>query len=180
MYKRQLLDEIGRGTSTYDGISIAWAIAEFLHEHRAKAKVLFATHYHELNQMTHDFSRIKNFNVSVKEMEDKVLFLRKLVEGGSEHSFGIHVAKVAGMPNKIVAQAEELLKILEAKKSNKSLKQEISNSKNDKDIPQLSFFQLDDPVLSEIRQKIENLDINSLTPVDALVMLNEIKKMVGG
>ena len=108
------------------------------------------------------------------------MFLRKLVEGGSEHSFGIHVAKVAGMPNKIVAQAEELLKILEAKKSNKSLKQEISNSKKDKDIPQLSFFQLDDPVLSEIRQKIENLDINSLTPVDALVMLNEIKKMVGG
>jgi len=139
-----------------------------------------ATHYHELHNMSEQISRIKNFNVSVEEIDKNILFLRKLVEGGSEHSFGIHVAKVAGMPNKIVAQAEELLKILEAKKSNKSLKQEISNSKKDKDIPQLSFFQLDDPVLSEIRQKIENLDINSLTPVDALVMLNEIKKMVGG
>ena len=176
-----LLDEIGRGTSTYDGISIAWAIAEYLHQHpKHQPKTMFATHYHELNNMSDQFSRIKNFNVSVKEIDKNILFLRKLVEGGSEHSFGIHVAKVAGMPNKIVAQAEELLKILEAKKSNKSLKQEISNSKNDKDIPQLSFFQLDDPVLSEIRQKIENLDINSLTPVDALVMLNEIKKMVGG
>ncbi len=176
-----LLDEIGRGTSTYDGISIAWAIAEYLHQHpKHQPKTMFATHYHELNNMSDQFSRIKNFNVSVKEIDKKILFLRKLVEGGSEHSFGIHVAKVAGMPSKIVAQAEELLKKLEEKKSNHSKEDKSTISKKNKDIPQLSFFQLDDPVLSEIRTKIEDLDINSLTPVEALIKLNEIKKMVGG
>jgi len=176
-----LLDEIGRGTSTYDGISIAWAIAEYLHQHpKHQPKTMFATHYHELNNMSDQFSRIKNFNVSVKEIDKKILFLRKLVEGGSEHSFGIHVAKVAGMPSKIVAQAEELLKKLEEKKSNHSKEDKSPISKKNKDIPQLSFFQLDDPVLSEIRTKIEDLDINSLTPVEALIKLNEIKKMVGG
>ena len=176
-----LLDEIGRGTSTYDGISIAWAIAEYLHQHpKHQPKTMFATHYHELNNMSDQFSRIKNFNVSVKEIDKKILFLRKLIEGGSEHSFGIHVAKVAGMPSKIVAQAEELLKKLEEKKSNHSKEDKSTISKKNKDIPQLSFFQLDDPVLSEIRTKIEDLDINSLTPVEALIQLNEIKKMVGG
>jgi DNA mismatch repair protein MutS len=176
-----LLDEIGRGTSTYDGISIAWAIAEFLHQHpKYKPKTMFATHYHELNNMSDQFKRIKNFNVSVKEMDKKVLFLRKLKEGGSEHSFGIHVAKVAGMPNKIVNHAEELLKKLEEKKSTQQFDSKTASNKNRKDIPQLSFFQLDDPVLSEIRTKIEDLDINSLTPLEALIKLNEIKKMVGG
>ena len=176
-----LLDEIGRGTSTYDGISIAWAIAEYLHQHpKHQPKTMFATHYHELNNMSDQFERIKNYNVSVKEIDKKILFLRKLIEGGSEHSFGIHVAKVAGMPTKIVAQAEELLKKLEEKKSSTSSIKNTKLSKTNKDIPQLSFFQLDDPVLSEIRTKIEDLDINSLTPVEALIKLNEIKKMVGG
>jgi DNA mismatch repair protein MutS len=176
-----LLDEIGRGTSTYDGISIAWAIAEYLHQHpKHQPKTMFATHYHELNNMSNQFNRIKNFNVSVKEMDKKVLFLRKLKQGGSEHSFGIHVAKVAGMPNKIVNQAEEILKKLEEKKSIKSTKSKSKVLKSKEDVPQLSFFQLDDPVLSEIRTRIEDLDINSLTPVEALIKLNEIKKMVGG
>jgi DNA mismatch repair protein MutS len=176
-----LLDEIGRGTSTYDGISIAWAIAEYLHQYpKHQPKTMFATHYHELNNMSNQFNRIKNFNVSVKEMDKKVLFLRKLKQGGSEHSFGIHVAKVAGMPNKIVNQAEELLKKLEEKKSIKSTKSKPKVLKSKEDVPQLSFFQLDDPVLSEIRTRIEDLDINSLTPVEALIKLNEIKKMVGG
>jgi DNA mismatch repair protein MutS len=176
-----LMDEIGRGTSTYDGVSIAWAIAEYLHQHpKHQPKTMFATHYHELNNMSNQFNRIKNFNVSVKEMDKKVLFLRKLKQGGSEHSFGIHVAKVAGMPNKIVNQAEELLKKLEEKKSIKSTKSKSKVLKSKEDVPQLSFFQLDDPVLSEIRTRIEDLDINSLTPVEALIKLNEIKKMVGG
>ena len=141
---------------------------------------MFATHYHELNQMTDQFKRIKNFNVSVKEMNKQILFLRKLIEGGSEHSFGIHVAKVAGMPNKIVSDAEEMLVQLENKSSDSGVKKSVVKKEKLDGEPQLSFFQLDDPVLSEIRSQIENLDINSLTPVEALLKLNEIKKMVGG
>ena len=176
-----LLDEIGRGTSTYDGISIAWAIATYLHEHpKYHPKTMFATHYHELNQMSGSFNRIKNFNVSVKEMDKRILFLRKLIEGGSEHSFGIHVAKVAGMPNKIVSDAEEMLGRLENNTSSNEVDKNLNKKETKEGEPQLSFFQLDDPVLSEIRSQIENLDINSLTPVEALLKLNEIKKMVGG
>ena len=176
-----LLDEIGRGTSTYDGISIAWAIATYLHEHpKYHPKTMFATHYHELNQMSGSFNRIKNFNVSVKEMDKRILFLRKLIEGGSEHSFGIHVAKVAGMPNKIVSDAEEMLGRLENNNSSNKVDKNLNKKETKEGEPQLSFFQLDDPVLSEIRSQIENLDINSLTPVEALLKLNEIKKMVGG
>ena len=175
-----LLDEIGRGTSTYDGISIAWAIAQYLHENKKfHPKTMFATHYHELNNMADRFSRIKNFNVSVKEMNKKILFLRKLKAGGSAHSFGIHVAKVAGMPNKIVSQAENLLKDLENNSAGKNKVSQNNKAKAEEEM-QLSFFQLDDPVLSEIKAQIEDLDINSLTPVDALLKLNEIKKMVGG
>jgi len=168
-----LLDEIGRGTSTYDGISIAWAIAEYLHEHPQKAKTLFATHYHELNDMHEQFDRIKNYNVSVKELKDNVLFLRKLVPGGSAHSFGIHVAKMAGMPNLVVQKAQKILKKLEA-----SHKTENSQDALKQDDLQLSIFNLDDPILEEIREEIVNLDINTLTPVEALMKLNEIKKMV--
>ena len=185
-----LLDEIGRGTSTYDGVSIAWAISEYLHEYPLfKAKTLFATHYHELNKMTEQFPRIKNFNVSVKEVANKILFMRKLVEGGSEHSFGIHVAKLAGMPNSVVNRANEVLAVLEnssrGENHSKNQKKEIKTSKkalsktSDKGV-QLSFFQLDDPVLEQIRDEIKNLDINTLTPVEALMKLNEIKKYVGG
>ncbi len=175
-----LLDEIGRGTSTYDGISIAWSIAEYLHEHpKAKAKTLFATHYHELNDMTNVFKRIKNYNVSVKEIKNKIIFLRKLVQGGSNHSFGIHVAKMAGMPNKMIGRANEVLKQLEnshvGNGSAKKVKTEI-----DVDDMQLSFFQLDDPVLEQIKEELINIDINTLTPVEALMKLNEIKKVVGG
>ena len=172
-----LLDEIGRGTSTYDGISIAWAIAEFLHQHPTKAKTLFATHYHELNEMTNSFERIKNFNVSVKEIGNKILFLRKLVEGGSEHSFGIHVAKMAGMPKSIVERAKLIMKRLE--KSHASHQISAKEVMSKKDEMQLSFFQLDDPILEQIRDEIKDLDINSLTPVEALMKLNEIKKMTG-
>ena len=169
-----LLDEIGRGTSTYDGISIAWSIAEFLHENQKfQPKTMFATHYHELNNMTNSFKRIKNYNVSVKEIDKKIHFIRKLIEGGSEHSFGIHVAKVAGMPQKIISKAEKILKNLELDKS-QNTKKEISTIENE-DHQQLSFFQLDDPILSDIRNEIDNLDVNSLTPVEALVLLNEIK-----
>ena len=168
-----LLDEIGRGTSTYDGISIAWAIAEYIHEHPQKAKTLFATHYHELNDMYEQFSRIKNYNVSVKELKDNVLFLRKLVPGGSAHSFGIHVAKMAGMPNLVVQKAQKILKKLEA-----SHKTEGTAEALKQDDLQLSIFKLDDPILEEIRDEITNLDINTLTPVEALMKLNEIKKMV--
>lgn len=167
-----LLDEIGRGTSTYDGISIAWAIAEYIHEHPQKAKTLFATHYHELNDMHEQFNRIKNFNVSVKELKDNVLFLRKLVPGGSAHSFGIHVAKMAGMPNLVVQKAQKILKKLEA-----SHKTESTQDALKQDDLQLSIFKLDDPILEEIRDEIVNLDINTLTPVEALMKLNEIKKM---
>jgi DNA mismatch repair protein MutS len=172
-----LLDEIGRGTSTYDGISIAWSIAEFLHNQPvARAKTLFATHYHELNDMTETLPRIKNYNVSVKELENKVLFLRKLVPGGSEHSFGIHVAKMAGMPQKVIKRANEILARLEKSHSG----QELTNTtlKNSKDDLQLSFFQLDDPLLEQIRDEIVNIDINALTPVEALMKLNDIKKFL--
>ena len=170
-----LLDEIGRGTSTYDGISIAWAIAEYLHEHPSKAKVLFATHYHELNEMTHDFNRIKNYNVSVKELEDKVLFLRKLVPGGSAHSFGIHVAKMSGMPEFVVRRASQKLKGLE--KSN-TIETNAESLKVGKDEMQLSFFNLDDPILESLREEITDLDIDKLTPIEALMKLNQIKRQL--
>ena len=172
-----LLDEIGRGTSTYDGISIAWAIAEFLHQHSTQAKTLFATHYHELNEMTKSFERIRNFNVSVKEIGNQILFLRKLVEGGSEHSFGIHVAKMAGMPKSVVDRAHVIMKRLEKAHTSQENKAIDLISKDDE--MQLSFFQLDDPILERIRDEIQDLDINSLTPVEALMKLNEIKKMTG-
>ena len=172
-----LLDEIGRGTSTYDGISIAWAIAEFLHQHSTQAKTLFATHYHELNEMTKSFERIRNFNVSVKEIGNQILFLRKLVEGGSEHSFGIHVAKMAGMPRSVVDRANIIMKRLEKAHASQGNKSKLQEAKEDE--IQLSFFQLDDPILESIRDEIHDLDINSLTPVEALMKLNEIKKMTG-
>ena len=181
-----LLDEIGRGTSTYDGVSIAWAISEYLHEYPIyKPKTLFATHYHELNEMTETFSRIKNFNVSVKEVNNKVIFMRKLVEGGSEHSFGIHVAKLAGMPKTVIDRANDVLSILEQTHRTEEPKTtKKTNKKSDKkaqkgESVQLSFFQLDDPVLEQIRDEIKDLDINTLTPVEALMKLNEIKKYVG-
>ncbi len=175
-----LLDEIGRGTSTYDGISIAWAIAEFLHEHPMfKAKVLFATHYHELNEMAASFSRIKNFHVSVKEIGNKVIFLRKLKQGGSEHSFGIHVAKMAGMPQKVVERAKDLLQVLEKSHSGDELKKQSKKERSFEDSYQLSFIQLDDPLLLQIKEDILNTDINTLTPVEALMKLNEIKKLLG-
>ena len=167
-----LLDEIGRGTSTYDGISIAWAIAEYLHEHPYKPKVLFATHYHELNAMAADFERIKNYNVSVKEMKNKVLFLRKLVPGGSAHSFGIHVAKMAGMPQHVVQTASCKLKVLEAQRATKKR----ASTKPDKEAMQLQFFKLDDPLLEALREEITQLDIDTLTPVEALLQLNAIKR----
>lgn len=174
-----LLDEIGRGTSTYDGISIAWSIAEFLHEHALfRAKILFATHYHELNEMSASFSRIKNFHVSVKKINNKIIFLRKLVKGGTEHSFGIHVAKMAGMPFKIIDRANDLLLQLEKSHSNEELSKNVKNFKSEKSGYQLSFIQLDDPVLEQIRQDILNIDINTLTPVEALMKLNEIKKLL--
>ncbi|MBJ6369366.1 DNA mismatch repair protein MutS [Snuella sedimenti] len=170
-----LLDEIGRGTSTYDGISIAWAISEYLHEHPSKPKTLFATHYHELNEMTETFGRIKNFNVSVKELKDNVLFLRKLVEGGSEHSFGIHVAKMAGMPQQVLHRANKILKKLERSHSSEELTDSV---KSIKDEMQLSFFNLDDPLLENIKEEILDIEIDTLTPVEALMKLNEIKRML--
>ena len=177
-----LFDELGRGTSTYDGISIAWAIVEYIHEHpNAKAKTLFATHYHELNEMERAFKRIKNYNVSVKEVGNKVIFLRKLIPGGSEHSFGIHVAKMAGMPKSIVKRSNEILKQLESEN-----RQEGITGKPVKAIAsaaegyQLSFFQLDDPVLSQVRDEIKNLDVNNLTPLEALNKLSEIKRIITG
>ena len=178
-----LFDELGRGTSTYDGISIAWAIVEYLHEHaKAHARTLFATHYHELNEMEKSFPRIKNFNVSVKEVDGKVIFLRKLMPGGSEHSFGIHVAEIAGMPRSIVKRAEAILKQLEADNASvgTTSKHSVTPNKDSADGIQLSFFQLDDPVLCQIRDEILNLDINNLTPVEALNKLNDIKKIVRG
>lgn len=186
-----LLDEIGRGTSTYDGISIAWAIAEYLHEHpKYKTKTLFATHYHELNEMTHQFPRIKNYNVAVKETGNRILFLRKLVEGGSEHSFGIHVAKLAGMPPVVLNRAEEILASLEkshdletssSKKSGKKITKSAKKLETiQEDNMQLSFFQLNDPVLEQIHEQLISIDINTLTPVEALMKLNEIRKLTGG
>ncbi|PKP39536.1 MAG: DNA mismatch repair protein MutS, partial [Bacteroidetes bacterium HGW-Bacteroidetes-13] len=171
-----LLDEIGRGTSTYDGISIAWAIATYLHEHPHRPKTLFATHYHELNDMAESFGRIKNFNVSVKELKDKVLFLRKLVEGGSAHSFGIHVAKMAGMPRQVIDQANKMLKKLEESHSGEQIAEKVKQAKSSD--YQLSFFNLDDPLLEEIRDELNSIDINTLTPVEALMKLNEIKRML--
>ncbi len=171
-----LLDEIGRGTSTYDGISIAWAIAEFLHEHPSRPKTLFATHYHELNEMENSFERIRNYNVSVKEVNNSIIFMRKLVPGGSEHSFGIHVAKMAGMPNLVINRADNMLKKLEKSRGQKPT---VDGIKDGGDM-QLSFFQLEDPILESIREDVKNLDIDTLTPVEALMKLNEIRKKIGG
>ena len=177
-----LFDELGRGTSTYDGISIAWAIVEYIHEHpRAKARTLFATHYHELNEMEKSFKRIKNYNVSVKEVDNKVIFLRKLERGGSEHSFGIHVAKMAGMPKSIVKRADDILKQLETDNRQQGISgkpmAEVGETRGGM---QLSFFQLDDPILCQIRDEILNLDVNNLTPLEALNKLNDIKRIVKG
>jgi DNA mismatch repair protein MutS len=171
-----LLDEIGRGTSTYDGISIAWAISEFLHEHPSKAKTLFATHYHELNEMTATFERIKNFNVSVKELKESIIFLRKLVSGGSNHSFGIHVAKLAGMPNAVVHRANKILSKLEKNNKNSEVKEVLKQTQHEE--MQLSFFQLDDPLLENIKEEILATNIDTLTPIEALMKLNEIKRML--
>jgi len=176
-----LFDELGRGTSTYDGISIAWSIVEYIHEHpKARAKTLFATHYHELNEMEKTFKRIKNYNVAVKEIDNKVIFLRKLVPGGSEHSFGIHVAKMAGMPQSITKRSEAILEQMEAANRKQGIKKPIKDIIEKREGYQLSFFQLDDPVLSQVRDEILNLDVNNLTPIEALNKLNEIKKIVKG
>ena len=181
-----LFDELGRGTSTYDGISIAWAIVEYIHEQRGHAKTLFATHYHELNEMEESFQRIRNYNVSVREANGKVIFMRKLVRGGSEHSFGIHVAKLAGMPSSIIQRANQILKDLEQGARNQESgfisQEKIGSGKAMISAPsgmQLSFFQLDDPVLEQIRDEVKNLDINNLTPLEALNKLSDIKKLVG-
>jgi DNA mismatch repair protein MutS len=202
-----LFDELGRGTSTYDGISIAWAIVEYIHEQKGHAKTLFATHYHELNEMEKNFSRIRNYNVSVREVDNKVIFMRKLVRGGSEHSFGIHVAKLAGMPMSIVERANQILADMEGTNHQSPIAhspspisnnpspiahsqspiahsaKNIGSGKATVSAPegmQLSFFQLDDPVLEQIRDEVKTLDINNLTPLEALNKLNEIKKLVGG
>ena len=177
-----LFDELGRGTSTYDGISIAWAIVEYIHENpRSHAKTLFATHYHELNEMEKTFKRIANYNVSVKEIDGKVVFVRKLVKGGSEHSFGLHVAKLAGLPPVIVDRANEVLHQLEAANSRDAINQSLQEigEKPEKGV-QLSFFQLDDPVLSQVRDEILGIDINNLTPMEALNKLNDIKGIITG
>ena len=181
-----LFDELGRGTSTYDGISIAWSIVEYIHEHRSHAKMLFATHYHELNDMAALFPRIRNYNVSVREVNKKVIFLRKLLPGGSEHSFGIHVAKMAGMPQRIVDRAEVILKQLEAQNvggvGTEDGAPKVANTRFDPraQSTQLSIFQLDDPVLSQIRDEFLHLDVNNLTPVEALCKLNDLKKIISG
>ena len=176
-----LFDELGRGTSTYDGISIAWSIVEYIHENpKARAKTLFATHYHELNEMEKTFKRIKNYNVSVKEIDNKIIFLRKLTAGGSEHSFGIHVAQMAGMPQSITQRAESILKEMEQHNRKKGISKPLTEIVENREGFQLSFFQLDDPVLSQVRDEIANLDVNNLTPVDALNKLNEIKKIIKG
>jgi len=172
-----LLDEIGRGTSTYDGVSIAWAIAEYLHQHPTQPKTLFATHYHELNEMSVNFGRIRNFHVSIQEAKDNIIFLRKLISGGSEHSFGIHVAKLAGMPSKVVNRANEILKTLESSRATQDSGEKIKRVTEEN--LQLSFFQLDDPVLENIREELTKIDINTLTPIEALMKLNSIKKMIG-
>ncbi len=176
-----LFDELGRGTSTYDGISIAWAIVEYIHEHpSAHARTLFATHYHELNEMAQSFSRIRNFNVSVKETDGKVLFLRKLVPGGSEHSFGIHVAEMAGMPRSIVKRAGTILKEMEATSTGKGISRPSVETGQHREGLQMSFFQLDDPVLCQIRDQLLSIDVNNLTPIEALNKLNDIKKILKG
>ena len=176
-----LFDELGRGTSTYDGISIAWAIVEYIHENpKARAKTLFATHYHELNEMEKTFKRIRNFNVAVKEIDNKVIFLRKLKPGGSEHSFGIHVARMAGMPQSITKRADTILSQMENSNHKGNIKKPIRDFVEKQEGYQLSFFQLDDPILSQIRDEIINLDVNNLTPIDALNKLNDIKKIVRG
>jgi DNA mismatch repair protein MutS len=177
-----LLDEIGRGTSTYDGISIAWAIAEFIHDHaKAKARTLFATHYHELNEMATQMPRIKNYNVSIKEMDNKIIFLRKLVPGGSEHSFGIHVAKMAGMPNFIIKRGNEILLQLEKQRSEepsgKGLHGKRKGKVNSSEF-QLNMFSLDDPILIKIRDGLKDLNVNELTPVEALMKLDEIQRLL--
>ncbi|MDP2890649.1 MAG: DNA mismatch repair protein MutS, partial [Bacteroidota bacterium] len=175
-----LLDELGRGTSTYDGISIAWSIVEYIHEHpKAKAKTMFATHYHELNEMEKSFGRVKNFNVTVKEVGNKVIFLRKLMPGGSNHSFGIHVARMAGMPPSVVHRADEILLQLEDTHRKEGLSKPLAGMAEKREGFQMSFFQLDDPVLKQIRDEIKNLDINQLTPLEALNKLNDIKKITG-
>jgi DNA mismatch repair protein MutS len=175
-----LLDEIGRGTATYDGISIAWAMVEFIHEHpRYRAKTLFATHYHELNEMESHFKRVKNYNVSIRELEDRVIFIRKLERGGSEHSFGIHVARMAGMPRSVVNRANEILEELEKSHQKHSLTKPVGGLASRREGFQMSFFQLDDPILKQIRDEISNLDVDNLTPIEALNKLNEIKKITG-
>ncbi|MFA6352428.1 MAG: DNA mismatch repair protein MutS, partial [Bacteroidales bacterium] len=175
-----LFDELGRGTSTYDGISIAWSIVEHIHEHpKARAKTLFATHYHELNEMERSFTRVKNYNVSVMEADNKVIFLRKLVRGGSEHSFGIHVARMAGMPRSIVNRAKEILRELEQSHRKELIQEPVRELAGHREGMQLSFFQLDDPVLKQIRDEISKLDVDNLTPIEALNKLNEIKRITG-
>src|SRR5512133_3684829 len=171
-----LLDEIGRGTSTYDGISIAWSMVEYIHEHRRRAKTLFATHYHELNEMENTFSRVKNYNVSIMELDNRIIFLRKLKRGGSEHSFGIHVARMAGMPKSVVGRADEILKELEQSHNKQELAKPIADIAGHREGMQLSIFQLDDPVLKQIRDEILEIDIDNLTPVEALNKLYNIKK----
>jgi DNA mismatch repair protein MutS len=174
------LDEVGRGTSTYDGLAIARAVVEHIHNNPTiRAKTLFATHYHELNEMEADFSRIRNYNVSIRELEDRVIFLRKLAPGGSEHSFGIHVARMAGMPRSVVKRADEILEELEKTGGDKNLSKPMGEIAGQREGMQMSFFQLDDPVLKQIRDQIADLDINNLTPVEALNKLNEIKKLSG-
>ena len=176
-----LFDELGRGTSTYDGISIAWAIVEYIHERKGvRAKTLFATHYHELNEMEKSYARVKNYNVSVREVDKKVIFLRKLVRGGSEHSFGIHVAKMAGMPRSVVERANEVLELLERENKQSIIEGKDMTKAAVREGIQLSMFQLDDPVLTAVRDEILGLNIDNLTPVEALLKLNEIKKIVSG
>ena len=169
-----LLDEIGRGTSTYDGVSIAWAIAEYLHEHSTQAKTLFATHYHELNEMAESFERIKNYHISIKENKENIIFLRKLVQGGSEHSFGIHVAKLAGMPKTVVKRATKILENLENQRGKDNTNKPKFTSQKNTEI-QLSLFQMADPILEDITNEIKHMDINSLSPIEALMKLNELK-----
>jgi len=173
-----LLDEIGRGTSTYDGISIAWAMVEYIHENRHRAKTLFATHYHELNEMERTFSRVRNFNVSIRELDNRVIFLRKLKRGGSEHSFGIHVARMAGMPKSVVGRADEILKMLEEGRGGTNLGKPVEEIATHREGYQLSFYQLDDPVLKQIRDELIGLDLDNLTPMEALNKLYNIRKLL--
>jgi DNA mismatch repair protein MutS len=173
-----LLDEIGRGTSTYDGISIAWAMVEYLHENRHRAKTLFATHYHELNEMENTFARVKNYNVSIRELDNRVIFLRKLKRGGSEHSFGIHVARMAGMPRSVVGRADEILKMLEDGRGGHALGKPVEELAVNREGYQLSIYQLDDPVLKQIRDELIGLDLDNLTPMEALNKLYNIRKLL--